>query len=217
MAEQFNQQLRQQFDSTLNPLRKGVPWQQLIVQGAVLAVVGVFAFLVPATFTDLLGALIGAYLLLISFLNIRAELRTAAAGGVLQPFRLIRGGIGLVIGVIAIVQLFVTTLDRAGAFTVLVIGLVMYSVIGLIGIFVRKQGFHVGEIVGTALPLVLGGLLAYSLITGESIIGVIAAIFLIAGVLLLVYGFIVYRQTQAAGAAPPPSAPPAAPPPTAAI
>src|SRR6187399_1524013 len=110
MSEQFNQQLKQQFDSNINPLRKGVPPQRLMIQGIVTLAIGLFAIFVPSTFTDLLGAIIGVYLLLISFLNIRGELRVAGTGGVVQPFRLIRGGIGLVTGAVALVQLFVSSI-----------------------------------------------------------------------------------------------------------
>lgn len=195
MAEQLNQQMRDQFEKRLNPLRKGTSWSLVVVEGIVALGMGIFGLVAPLQFADVLGVIIGAYLLVVSILNILAELRIAQAG-MPQPFRLIRGGIGLVTGLVATLQPLISTIDRPSAITVLVFGLGLYGIVGLIGLFMRNEANRVGVIVANALPLVFAGLLAYSLITQQSIVNVLSIVIIIGGVLLIGYGLLLYQQSK---------------------
>jgi uncharacterized membrane protein HdeD (DUF308 family) len=208
MEEQFNDQLRQQFDTRLNPFRKGVTWRLTLVEGIIALALALLAILFPQFFSDALGAIFGGYLLIISILSIITNLKAASAGAV-QPFNLIRGGIGLLTGIITVLQPFLSTIDRLASFTVLAIGLGLYGIFGLVGLFVLKQAHSFGVVIANALPLGVAAVIAYSLITGTSTVDAMKFLLIIAGVLLLGYSFMLYNQQRSTAAPAAPSAPPA--------
>ncbi|MGH2533530.1 MAG: DUF308 domain-containing protein [Thermomicrobiales bacterium] len=117
------------------PWRKGIPWGLVVVQGVLILGIGLFLLLRPDAARTTIRGLIGAFLIFSSVLGIGAGLRESTRNLPMSPYRLLRGGIGLIVGVLVVLQPVFDYIDDDAARTILAVGLTLWGLIGLYAAF----------------------------------------------------------------------------------
>jgi uncharacterized membrane protein HdeD (DUF308 family) len=119
------------------PWRGGSPWWVTGVQGAILALIGLFLLLAPDAAGRLILQLIAAVLLLESLLHIVAEFRRPR--GEANPYLMLQAGVGATVGLLVFVRgALVPTLDDASARNMLAWGLIAYALVGAAGALMAR-------------------------------------------------------------------------------
>jgi uncharacterized membrane protein HdeD (DUF308 family) len=158
-----------------------------------VAVASGIAILVwPQETTSLIVLVLGSYLLANGLLRIYAGMRTQSEDERARPMTLLRGGIGLVVGLVVIIQPLSQYIDLASAVTILAIGLLLIGVIGLLSAF-REGSRWWGVIISSGLQILLGTLLLLSR-GNPSVVQWLGVTTLVFGGLLVAYGLILYRS-----------------------
>jgi uncharacterized membrane protein HdeD (DUF308 family) len=134
---------------------------------------------------------IGGFLLLNSIIWIWSGLRGGASGA-----RLVRGGIGLIVGLLVVIQPFAGYMSVEAALMVLAVGLILSGLIGLFDTIWHRAGGW-GSVIFALLALAIGGLLIYQMVSDVSVVAWIGYIAIGLGVLLMGYALALYtRQRQ---------------------
>ena len=120
------------------PWRAGTPWWVTAIQGAVLAVIGLYLLLAPASAAGLIIQLIALILLVESVLHIIAEIGRPAVEA--DRYVLLQAGIGATIGVLLVLRgWLVPGLDPISARNILGFGLIAYAVVGVAGALLQRD------------------------------------------------------------------------------
>jgi uncharacterized membrane protein HdeD (DUF308 family) len=154
---------------------------------------------------------VGGFLLLNSALWVYAGLRPPAASGETpppSPIKLVRGGIGLIVGLLVVIQPFIEYITAEAALIVLALGLIIVGLLGVYEAFVIRTEGRGSAVLIAALTLALGALLIVATVTDITVIRWIGYAALTFGVLLVGYGVLLYRQQhQVVGSTGTPPAP----------
>jgi uncharacterized membrane protein HdeD (DUF308 family) len=180
------------------PWRGTVAWWVVFVEGMIALVVGLYVLVQPQQASTWIVQLIGAYFLVNSGFALYAGFSGSGPAHE-QPFRLIVSGIGLVIGLLALTQPLLGTIDALAAITMLGVGLLLAGIIGLVGLIIGRVGHTTpwGRVLASSLDLLLGILLLYLSRTGTTgnallLLGLVG---LGMGVLLVAYAVMLYRRS----------------------
>lgn len=202
------------------PWSRTVPPWLVLIEGILVLAVGLYIFVDAGQSATWLLGLLGAVLLINSALHLYSEwYRQTPADR--QTVQLVRGGIGLVVGLLIVLQLFTPFLPAMAAMTILALGLAVVALIGFYNVIrsYSERGVAWGSALANLIYLAFAGLLFYAMRNeaGESVMQVFGGIFTVAGALLFLYAFILRRRrenvVESAPAAPaqPASAPPQEP------
>jgi len=185
------------------PWRRDVPWPVIAAEAVALAAIGIYMVVDTSGASDIFLQLVGLALLITSVLVGYAAFRTPEGG--LGTFDAFRSGIGVTTGLIVVISWWSDYIEKEAQRNILGWGLVAYTILHLIGLFVvRGRGnIRPSAIVISLLTLVLGVLL----ITGDdtasdSRLTTLGVILIVFGVALGGLAFYIYNKTKSAPAAP---------------
>jgi hypothetical protein len=193
------------------PWRKSAPWWAVLVQGVVLALVGLWILLGRSTERTIV-LLLAAYVLIMSLLTIWGAMRRPDARSIAG---LVGAGVGLMTSLTILLTPFLDFLEPAGSIGVFGLGLVITGVLGVLAVLGPRYGL--GALIGAVVNILLGAYIIYVLLRGDQSIdliwwlGVLGVVF---GIGLGVYAVLVTRKSQieaspaTRSSAPPPPAPP---------
>lgn len=185
------------------PWRKDIPWQLLAVEGAVALGIGIYVLVATDSATDIIRQLIAVVLLVQAFLHTSAGFRNRDAPA--APFHILRGGVGMTVGLIVLLEKFSDYLNVEAARFILGLGLIAYGAIGIAGIWVDREerGLRLGGLAAGAINIVLGLMFVFSDSAKTSWIRGLGIVVLVAGIVLLGFAFMVHRSKAEKSAAPP--------------
>ena len=195
------------------PWRKGMAWPVLAIEGAVALGIGVYILVATDDARDIIRQLIAVVLLIQAFLHTVAGFRNRELP--VAPFHVLRGGVGMTVGVIVLLENFSDYLNVDAARFILGLGLIAYGAIGIVTIWFERgdRGLRLGGLAVGIVNIVLGLMFVFSDSAKESWLKALGGIALVGGIILLGYAFMVYRAASetpdAPDAPPPPPAPPA--------
>jgi uncharacterized membrane protein HdeD (DUF308 family) len=172
------------------PWRANIPWWVPMAEGIFTCVLGVFLVFWTEESGRVIQWAIGGFLLVNSIIWILSGLRAEASRA-----RLVRGGIGLIVGLLVVIQPFTEYMTVETALIVLAVGLVATGLIGLFDALWHRAGGW-GSVIFATLTLAVGGLLIYQMISGVSVVSWIGYICIALGVLLLGYAFALYKRRR---------------------
>jgi len=138
------------------PWREGVGWPVVAIEGLALLAIGLFMTFRPEDAADVTRTLLGLVLLVMSLQQIVNAFRHP--GHSFMPFQMLRGGIGLTIGLLVSLQPLVPTFADDVARVVLGVGLLVVGAIGLVGLLSARNADQVQleTIVSSALTIAFG-------------------------------------------------------------
>ena len=166
------------------PWREGIGWPVVAVEGIALLAIGLFMVFRAEDAADVTRTLLGLVLLVLSLQQIVAAFRQP--GHSFTPFQMLRGGIGVTIGLLVSLQPLVAAFSDDAARVVLGVGLLVVGAIGLIGLLTARNAdrVRIESVVTAALTIGFGFVLLAGDGRGAPMLGWIIAI---AGLGLLVY------------------------------
>jgi uncharacterized membrane protein HdeD (DUF308 family) len=190
------------------PWRKGIPWWLVLVEGALIIALGLYLYFQPDSARSTVRGLIGAFLIFNSVIGIAAGLRETTRNLPMSPYRLIRGGVGLLVGLIVVLQPIFTYIDADATRTILAVGLTLWGLIGLYGAFATHDegGFRWNTVILSGLSIALAIMLFSSGDTANSLLEPIGIIAIVVGFVLIAYSYALYRNSQSRTGLPNPEA-----------
>jgi uncharacterized membrane protein HdeD (DUF308 family) len=190
------------------PWRKGIPWWLVLVEGALIIALGLYLYFQPDSARSTVRGLIGAFLIFNSVIGIAAGLRETTRNLPMSPYRLIRGGVGLLVGLIVVLQPIFTYIDADATRTILAVGLTLWGLIGLYGAFATHDegGFRWNTVILSGLSIALAIMLFSSGDTANSLLEPIGIIAIVVGFVLIAYSYALYRNSQSRAGLPNPEA-----------
>ena len=190
----------------VKPWSKRAPWWVLLVEGILAIGLGIYALVAPQQAQGLVLLGIALVLAVNGLLAVFSGLRGRQQGNL----SLIRGAIGLAVGLIVILMPVLNFGTALTAAWILAIGLILAGVMALLAIFMEAKAARWGNLIIGLLFGVLGSVIVYNITTGADIVQVAAWVLLAFGLLLLAYSFFV--RSSAAKSETPAAAPKAATP-----
>jgi uncharacterized membrane protein HdeD (DUF308 family) len=181
------------------PWRKGIAWWVVLIEGIVLVIMGLFMFFATTKTYTIIGWMIGLILLISGLLSLFASLRLREAGP-RKKWRQIQGIVGIVSGLVVIILLLLDVFLKDFGLILLGVGCLVYGGVGVY-IIVNKDvvGLRHGPILSTLLYLLLGILVllqAFNIGALETTISIINLIILVAGFALILWAFILKRESN---------------------
>jgi uncharacterized membrane protein HdeD (DUF308 family) len=186
------------FASSSAPWRKGASWILVIIEGGVLAALGLYALLAPDGARETVFAVFGALLLV------------NGAGAALTAFRsdpskstsylAFRGGIGVACGLLALIARFTDVFTSESARVILGSGFLIVGIIGLAHQFLVRdsQGFRLGTLAWNLALIVFSILLFTGSEDNDSRFTLLGWILITMGALLLAFGYYLKMQLDKA-------------------
>lgn len=192
----MKQGVKQSVDQ-LKPWRRATAWWVLLVEGIVAAGLGAALLLWPDDAQGWTLLFLAIVLATQGLLMLFSLLRGKRQGN----FALVRGAISLIIGMIVILMPIFGFGDRLTAAWLLAIGLVVAGLLAIVAPFFEgRASSKRGDLLMAIFLLVLGGLLAYNIVTGINVLLFLAWTLILFGVALIGFG-ILARSKADAGAA----------------
>jgi uncharacterized membrane protein HdeD (DUF308 family) len=194
--ETFNvtKNIKQSVDQ-IKPWRRGTAWWVLLVEGIVAASLGFMIIFWPAEAGGWVLLILAGLLTLHGLLTLFDFLRGRRQG----RLPVIRGAIGLIIGMTVLLMALFNLGDRQIAAWLLATGLLVNGVLALLSPFIEtSEGGQRGGLLMGILLLVLGGLLLYNLLTAVQVLMATAWTLLLLGAVLIVYSLIMRRNSSSA-------------------
>ena len=180
----------------VKPWGKRTPWWILLIEGILAIGLGIYALAMPLQAQGLVLIGLAIVLAVNGLLTLFAYLRRRRQGNL----PLVRGSIGLVVGLIVILTPVFNFGSQLTAAWILAIGLILAGVMALLAVFMEASGSRWGNLLIAVLFAVLGGVILYNISTGAGIVQIAAWVLLAFGVILTGYSFVV--RSSAAKAAP---------------
>lgn len=180
-----------------NPLGDKTPWSVIIVEGALLVGLGLYILLDKASAGSTILHVISLVLLVASVIGIATEFRARSADMVL--YDALRAGIGLTVGAIGTVRWIWDYMDDRPLRLILGWGLLAYAIIYVAGILMTRgeSGINWGSFGVSLFTFVLGIVLLVNDDTNSSgTLNLLAALFIIFGLLIIGLGYLRYRASQ---------------------
>jgi hypothetical protein len=183
MTEQQSSKVTESAKAAL-PWRKGIPWGWVLVEGILMLGLGLFMVLAEAQARLAFGVTLAVALGVSGALQLLAAWRAKQAGaGSLLGW--IRGGIGLGIGLLAVILILANALSLQAARILLGVGCLAYGGLGGYMLYLKRQdGIRLPQILGSTFFVLIGLLLIIAAFGG----GLLSTISVIASVLLMLFG-----------------------------
>ena len=178
------------------PWRKGTGWMIVMIEGVVLAAIGVMFLVSAEGASRTVRMVLAAVLLINSLLRIWAAMRGMAPMDKGMPLRMVASGIGLTVGLLVLLEPVSDYVTNDAAKVILGIGLLAYGIVNLIGTWIGRdeQGIKWGAAVFALATIIFAFLLIYNTrhdSVGGRWFGWVALIF---GVALAGYGFLLRKE-----------------------
>lgn len=181
------------------PWRKGIAWWVVLIEGIVLVLLGLFMFFATTKTYTIIGWMIGLILLTSGLLSLFASFRLREAGP-RKKWQQIQGIVGIVSGLVVIIMLLLDVFLKDLGLILLGVGCLAYGGVGVYMIINKEiLGLRRGPILSTLLYLLLGVLVllqAFEVGTLKTTIDIINAIILVAGFALILWAFILKRESD---------------------
>ncbi len=182
---------------TAKPWRAGLPWWLVGIEGAIALVAGIYV-LGASNATANLQLAIAVVLMAFSVMQFIAGLRDTSAIDPLSRYRLIRGGIGVLAGFLVVIDRLQDYLSEDGCRIVLGLGFLGVGLTGLWGMWTHRA-VRDDELRAYIADLILV-LFGIALIVGAAITrdttNAFGWLLVVAGVLLLAFGFLRWRRSH---------------------
>lgn len=178
------------------PWRKGTGWMIVMIEGVVLAAIGVMFLVSAEGASRTVRMVLAAVLLINSLLRIWAAMRGMAPMDRGMPLRMVATGIGLTVGLLVLLEPVSDYVTNDAAKVILGIGLLAYGIVNLIGTWIGRddEGIKWGAAVFALATIIFAFLLIYNTrheSVGGRWFGWVALIF---GVALAGYGFLLRKE-----------------------
>lgn len=189
------------------PWKKGLGWPVLTVEGVVALGIGIYVLAAPDSSRDIIRQLIAAVLFVQALLHTLAGFRNREQP--VSSFHILRGGIGMTVGVIVLLENVSDYLNADASRLILGLGLIAYGAVGIVAIWVEREnrGLRLGGLALGIVNIALGLMFVFSHGGKDSWLRALGIIAVIAGIVLLAYAFMVYKSQDNGGT---PAAPAAA-------
>lgn len=178
------------------PWRRGIPWWLVLVEGIIVLAIGLFLTVQPDAARSTVRGLIGAFLIFTSVLGIASGLRPANRNLPMAPFRLLRGGIGLLTGLVVVLQPIFDYVDADAARTILAVGLTLWGLIGLYAAFATHDegGFRWNTVILSGLSIAFAIMLFRTSASDNPFVRPVGIVAIIIGAILLAYAYVLFRS-----------------------
>lgn len=178
------------------PWRRGIPWWLVLVEGIIVLAIGLFLTVQPDAARSTVRGLIGAFLIFTSVLGIASGLRPATRNLPMAPFRLLRGGIGLLTGLVVVLQPIFDYVDADAARTILAVGLTLWGLIGLYAAFATHDegGFRWNTVILSGLSIAFAIMLFRTSASDNPFVRPVGIVAIIIGAILLAYAYVLFRS-----------------------
>ncbi len=147
-----------------NPFRSDTTWQVVLIQGLLALGIGLYALLAEESARHTIVLLIGLFLLL-NGLHLAWEALTDSGhgGDDMDRYRLMRAAIGIVTGLIVVIDRFQDFMSLDSARVVAGIGLIGIGIVTLIGILATREalGWRIAALGSAALLAAWGVVVLY--------------------------------------------------------
>jgi len=147
-----------------NPFRPDTTWQVVLIQGLLALGIGLYALLAEESARHTIVLLIGLFLLL-NGLHLAWEALTdrGHGGDDMDRYRLMRAAIGIVTGLIVVIDRFQDFMSLDSARVVAGIGLIGIGIVTLIGILATREalGWRIAALGSAALLAAWGVVVLY--------------------------------------------------------
>jgi uncharacterized membrane protein HdeD (DUF308 family) len=181
-------------------LQPYAPWRPeataiaVAIQGAAALVLGVYLLFATEHASTTITQIVGAYLAGVSVLHLGVAIRRPSDIAA-RPTTLLRRVIGLVGGVIAFLSPWLDFVSTGDGRIILAGALVLSGLIGLYGAFTdaRLAEIRWGTALAAGVEIVLGVVFYIATDPGRSLLGLLGAILIIAGIVLAVRAYWIYR------------------------
>lgn len=122
-----------------NPLRADLPWAVVLIEGAILAVIGLYAILASSSAQRNIVLLIGIFLVLSGLSAIYAAVRDRREISLMTPFNYFRAGIALSVGAIIVCNRIWEFMTINAARGIVGAGLIAIGLVAIIGLLVARR------------------------------------------------------------------------------
>ena len=185
-----------------NPFRADISWQLLAIEAVAALAVGIYALMDDASAHRNVITLIGIYLLVDGLSCAYGEVSSSEPVSMRDKFRLIRGGIGMSMGTIVVLERLFGFMDLNA--TRIVIGLGLIG-IGLVTVFGAIAGREESQLrlggIGIALLLALWGIVVlYQANNGSDSMTLFGWVAIVVGIGLAGLALLRWRRTTSTGA-----------------
>jgi hypothetical protein len=176
-----------------------MPWWIVILEGLIGLGVGLYILTQPAAGGQIV-LILAVYLLVISVERALLGFRERIPPGILAE-RMLRAGIGLTVGAIIVLDAWQPFMTSPAPLVILSLG---WLLIGLIGIWEwitagKELGLGLGGLISPIVSALFGLLMLGSrMALGGTLLQILGIVATVAGVALLLYGFILYRSSKSA-------------------
>jgi len=183
----------------VRPWRAGMPWWVILLEGLIALGIGIYVLMAPNAGNSIV-LLLALYLLVVHVERAIIGFRSRIPAAILAE-RMLRAGIGMTVGLIIVVDALVPFINPPAPLVILSLG---WLLIGAIGIWEwvsarAELGLGLGALVFPVVSALFGLLmLASRLALGPLVLQSLAIVGIVAGIALLGYAFMLYRNAQAA-------------------
>jgi uncharacterized membrane protein HdeD (DUF308 family) len=186
------------------PWRKGVPWWLVFSEGAGMLALGLYMFVAPVKSRVLLGLIIAAVLGISGAVQLIALLRDKERDP-LATWGIVRGAIGLAVGVLMLLLLLLNARSADLARAILGIGALAYGAIGLYILYVaHEKGARLAAIVNCIFFVFVGVIMLIDLLGGSvyaALSTFINFVLLLVGAFLILWSLVLRSKKQRAAVA----------------
>lgn len=183
----------------VRPWRAGMPWWVILLEGLIALGIGIYVLMAPNAGNSIV-LLLALYLLVVHVERAIIGFRSRIPAAILAE-RMLRAGIGVTVGLIIVVDALIPFINPPAPLVILSLG---WLLIGAIGIWEwvsarAELGLGLGALVFPVVSALFGLLmLASRLALGPLVLQSLAIVGIVAGIALLGYAFMLYRNAQAA-------------------
>jgi uncharacterized membrane protein HdeD (DUF308 family) len=186
------------------PWRRGVPWWLVLIEGIGLLALGLYMFVAPVKSRVLLAEILAASLGITGAVQLIALLR-AKEKGPLATLGIVRGAVGLAVGVIILLMLLLDARSIDVGRAVLGLGSLAYGGIGLYILYkTHETRAQLAAIVNSSFFVFVGLIMLIDLLGGNVFATMTTAInfvLLLVGAFLILWSLVLRRKKQKAAVA----------------
>ena len=177
----------------IKPWRRDAAWWVLLTEGVVAVVLGAAIMLWPDAAQGWVLLFLAILLALHGFLLLFGLLRGRRRGNL----PLVRGALGLLVGMAVIVMPIFGFGDRTAAAWLLAIGLLASGVLAIVAPFFEgRVSSRRGDLLLALFLLLLGGLLLFNVVAGVDVMQLVAWTLLGFGAVLAGFGIYMWRRPR---------------------
>ena len=178
------------------PWRKGVAWPVIGIEGLILVGLGIYIFVDQDQAGEVVRQLIAVILVVNGLIEILAGFRNQESTA--SPYRILRGGVGVTVGTLVLLENVADYLDPDGARIILAVGLLFFGLIGLTAAVLARDeaGLRISAVVSGGVTIALAVILFTGDAEDSSRLNLLATIALVFGLMLVGYAYFLYRGKQ---------------------